>query len=123
MTQEAKDSSGNYVSTKYITTYSNGTSTFSGTSIYTTGKTGDATKEVYIGSSFYGWLSDFSIFAHSSYPFFLRGGSYGNGSNTGVFSSDHDNGVSDSNFSFRAVLCPLQFDTQRLKMELVQILF
>ena len=33
-----------------MTTYSNGTSKNSGTAIYTIGKTGDATKEVYTGS-------------------------------------------------------------------------
>ena len=104
MTQEAKDSSGNYVSTKYITAYSNGTSTDYGTSIYTIGKTGDSTKEAYIGSGSTGWFSDSSYFVHSSNAFFIRGGTCIGGFSAGVFRSYYYNGASYSYNSFRAAL-------------------
>ena len=107
MTKEAKDGA-NYISTKYITAYSNGTSTYSGTKIYDVGKVGDATKEVYKGSGNYSWApnSDCAYFVYSSNPFFRRGGNYNSGANAGVFFSSNGTGSSYSNFSFRAVLCP-----------------
>ena len=107
MTKEAKDGA-NYISTKYITAYSNGTSTYSGTKIYDVGKVGDATKEVYKGSGNYSWApnSDYAYFVYSSYPFFIRGGYCGNGAVAGVFYSYYSSGYRDSDNSFRAVLCP-----------------
>lgn len=107
MTKEAKDGA-NYISTKYITAYSNGTSTYSGTKIYDVGKVGDATKEVYKGSGNCSWApnSDYAYFVGSSGPFFKRGGYFYNGADAGVFYSYYSYGNSRSYNSFRAVLCP-----------------
>ena len=107
MTKEAKDGA-NYISTEYITAYSNGTSTYSGTKIYDVGKVGDATKEVYKGSGNYSWApnSDYAYFVYSSSPFFIRGGFYDNGAFAGVFYSGSNTGDSNLYISFRAVLCP-----------------
>ena len=91
-------------STKYATAYSNGTSTYYGTKIYEVGKIGDATKEVYKGSSDRKWNNDSSYFLYSSVPFFRRGGSYNHGSNAGVFSSSYNYGGVDSTGGFRVVL-------------------
>ena len=65
----------NYISTKYITAYNNGTSTHSGTKIYEVGKVGDATKEVYKGTGNYSWSSnsDYFNFIYLDNPFSLRG--------------------------------------------------
>jgi hypothetical protein len=107
MTKNAKDSSNNYISTKYITAYNNGTSEYSAAStLYKVSITGDATKEVRKKSSTYGWFSDYSYFVSSGSPFFRRGGGYGDGSDAGVFYSGRRSGSGDSNNSFRVVLCP-----------------
>ena len=104
MTKEAKDEEGNYISTKYITAYSNGTNSGSGAVLYTTGKVGDATKEVRkMSSSFTAWFNDYSYVASSTVPFFLRGGNYSSDSYEGVFCSDGYNGDSGS-ASIRVVL-------------------
>jgi hypothetical protein len=100
MTQEAKDSNGNYISTKYITAYSNGTDDYYGTKIYEVGKVGDATKEVYAGDTL--WFLDTESFASSELPFFVRGGYYNFNSYAGVFASNARwNGE-----ALRTVLCP-----------------
>ena len=113
--QEAKDGKGNYISTKYVTVYENGTSSNSGNAIiYKVGKVGDATKEVnkggaYSGTSttrYYNWFSDYPYVANSSYPFFIRGGYYTYGSDAGVFYSSSTNGYSYNSYGFRAALCP-----------------
>lgn len=114
MTQEAKDSSGNYESTKYITAYSNGTADFSGnTIVYGVGKVGDATKEINKGgnyttmsTNYTNWNADYSYLCNSGSPFFNRGGYCGNGAGAGVFWSGNINGDSNSKVSFRAVLSP-----------------
>ena len=114
MTQEAKDSSGNYTSTKYITKYGGSSSNSGNAVVYTYGKIGDSTKEVNLGgqdtnsATTYraNWFGDYSNLAYSSYPFFTRGGYYSNGADAGVFSSGQTNGISNSGNSFRAVLCP-----------------
>ena len=103
MTKEAKNGD-NYISTKYVTAYKNGTSTFYGTTIYTIGKTGDATKETYEGAGKYSWNSDYAYFAYSGCPFFYRGGGYSEKSIAGVFYSYPANGESDVNYGFRVVL-------------------
>ncbi len=91
-------------STKYATKYSNNSSESSGTLLYTVGKTGDSTKEVYTGYGTANWFTDYSRFLHSGGPFFLRGGGYNNGSVAGVFGSSYYNGSDVSSYSFRVVL-------------------
>ena len=114
MTQEAKDSSGNYTSTKYITKYGGSSSSSGNAVVYTYGKIGDSTKEVNLGgqdtnsATTYraNWSGDYSRLAISSYPFFARGSGYSSGAPAGVFCSLYASGLSGSSFSFRAVLCP-----------------
>ena len=91
-------------STPYATAYTNGTTTSSGTKIYEVGKTGDATKEVYTGTSGKNWNDDYSYFLYSSLPFFERGGYCSDGSGTGVFSSNSLDGDGYGSLSFRVVL-------------------
>ena len=95
-------------STKYATKYSNNTTTSYGTKIYEVGKIGDGTKETYSESSSYSWNpnNDYTYFAYSSGPFFIRGGLFLDGSDAGVFSSLAYDGSSSSIDSFRVVLCP-----------------
>ena len=96
--------STNGQSTKYATAYTNGTDTNSGEKIYEIGKTGDATKEVYLGSGSKNWNDDYSYFLRSSYPFFLRGGTYNISLNAGVFYSGTYDGYGSDLNSFRVVL-------------------
>ena len=63
--------------------------------------TGDAIKEVWVSGS-RAWLSNYSYFVYSSYPFFIRGGSCSASANAGVFYSNYTNGYT----SFR-VVCSL----------------
>ena len=53
------------------------------------------------------WNSDYSHFPYSSYPFFLRGGAYGFGSESGTFTFHYYGGNSGGNFGFRSVLVAL----------------
>ena len=72
---------------------------------YTRGKLGDATKEMApVSSSNTSWYSDYSYFPVSSSPWFLRGGSYGNGASAGAFSFRNVSGNAVSVISSRAVL-------------------
>ncbi len=106
MTQEAKDSEGNYISTKYVTAYENGTS-LSANNVYDICKVGDAIKEVRTGNNTaHAWFNDYSVFAYSSAPFFRRGGSYSYTGSAGVFCSSYDSGSSNGIIGFRVVLCP-----------------
>ncbi len=91
-------------STKYKTAYTNGTDTNSGEKIYEIGKTGDATKEVYLGSSSRNWNDDYSYILYSSAPFFTRGSGYDGGSGAGVFYSGAHSGEGYAGHSFRIVL-------------------
>ena len=50
------------------------------------------------------WYSDYAIFVNSSYPWFVRGGSYSNGAYAGVFGFNYDTGVSYSGYSSRLVI-------------------
>ena len=50
------------------------------------------------------WYADYSSFVYSSYPWFLRGGSYTNGVLAGQFSFDHVTGGVRSFVGFRLVL-------------------
>lgn len=95
-------------STKYATKYSNNSTTNLGTLLYTVGKTGDSTKEVYVGSGDRNWFSDYSYFLCSSDPFFGRGGFFSNGSYAGVFGSCNTLGDDYSVYSFRVVLAGVQ---------------
>ena len=91
-------------STKYATAYTNGTYTNLGEKIYEIGKTGDATKEVYLGSSSRNWNDDYSYILYSSAPFFTRGSGYDGGSGAGVFYSGAHSGEGYAGHSFRIVL-------------------
>jgi len=65
-------------STKYVTAYSNSTSTYNATNLsdFTTGRdvshTGDAIHEVWVKTS-YSWFSDYSYFVDYELPFVGRG--------------------------------------------------
>ena len=53
------------------------------------------------------WYSDYSYFAGLTYPFFLRGGIYGDTSGAGLFSFGRSYGGSGYNNGFRSVLVSL----------------
>ena len=61
----------------------------------------------YTGSSYTGhaltetknWYSDYASFVDTSYPWFVRGGYYGNRTNAGVFYFNRDNGNAYSSYS------------------------
>ena len=53
------------------------------------------------------WYADHSIFvASTGYPWFIRGGYYGDGILAGQFRFDHHTGVESNYVSFRIVLSP-----------------
>ena len=105
MTDTAKSGS-NYKSTKYVTAYSNGTSKYLDSFIYSVGKVGDATKEVFKGYSAWGyWFKENAFTVRNSDPFFLRGGYCGSGVNVGMFNSSFENGARYDKASFRVILC------------------
>ncbi len=86
-------------STKYATKYSSDSETPTYEKYYP----GDATYEVFKGSS-RAWNDDYSYFVDSSSPFFDRGGTYNDGTNAGVYSANDVDGYSVSYRSFRVVL-------------------
>ena len=51
-----------------------------------------------------GWYSDIVIFVDSSFPWVMRGGSYFDSANAGVFSFYYDIGYSSSGYSSRLVI-------------------
>ena len=73
------------------------------------GKYGDAVYETSANgnSSSSSWYGDYSNFPGTSYPFFIRGGNYYNGTDAGVFCFGSNSGNSDSDNSFRPVLVAL----------------
>ena len=72
------------------------------------GKYGDAVYETSASSSeSTSWYGDYSGFPRTSNLFFVRGGSYGNGTYAGAFSFGTAYGDWDSNYSFRPVLVAL----------------
>ena len=77
-------------------------------STHSRGKLGDATKETLksYGNSKGGWYDDYARFVNSGYSWFIRGGSYGNGSGAGVFLFSRNSGSANSSYSARAVLFP-----------------
>ena len=87
---------------KYYDSYKYDTSNTS----HARGKLGDATKETLatFGSGAGGWYSDYANFPHSSYSWFSRGGSYGNGAGAGVFGFIGSHGGDISDGSARAVV-------------------
>ena len=73
------------------------------------GKYGDAVYETSANgnSSSSSWYGDYSYFPDADWPFFARGGLYGNGTDAGVFCFYDYSGVSSSGSSFRPVLVAL----------------
>ena len=89
---------------KYVTTYANGSSETDQTA-YNRGRLGDATGEVVLTASYNGgWYGDCVYFPSSSVSWFLRGGSYSNGTYAGVFYFSNNTGNSYTDRSSRAVL-------------------
>ena len=82
----AMASSSTTASTKYLTLYT------------TNNKKGDAANETS------GWNSDYSGFVSSSHPVFVRGGTFNNGGNAGVFAYKNTNGNPNNNNGFRVCL-------------------
>ena len=66
----------------------------------------------YTGTSYTGhaltetknWYSDYADFVFTSYPWFLRGGNYGDGASTGVFGFGINDGNSYNSYSSRPVI-------------------
>ena len=52
------------------------------------------------------WNGQYMDFRPASYPWFSRGGHYGDGSNAGLFSTDGDDGGAGSDYAFRVALVP-----------------
>ena len=102
-------------STKYVTKYNNNTENYYERNvIYRSGKIGDATKEVNEGKVYhtevYGeqilnWFEDAADFVTSDYPFFMRG-SYGDGTETGIFAFSYNQGLGFAGCGFRVTLSP-----------------
>ncbi len=88
-----------YPANKYIDKYSFGTSNTSRIK----SKLGDGIKEVYNSGSA-GWYSDYSYVAFSSNPWFLRGGTYSNGTASGTFTSFVNTGYLLSNRTVRLII-------------------
>lgn len=113
MTNAAKNASGEYVSSKYITIYSNDEDSFVGnvTTIHKTGKIGDNTKEVnqggiMPGSStelYWSWFHNSPSNVSTSLPFYSHGGIYTSKSGAGIFHLAANN---SRNSPMRVVLCP-----------------
>ncbi len=98
LTKYAKDGD-NYISTKYITAYDNGTSDRFKTMTYVAGKIGDATKETF------SWFGNTSNIVYEDYPFFERGDNVHNYNKAGIFSYVSLRGESTKATSFRISLC------------------
>ena len=69
---------------------------------------GDATGEMgpFMNTWRSGWNMDDSIFIYSSYPWFERGGSFSNGTKSGVFYFNGGEGNAFERYTFRLVLTP-----------------
>ena len=106
-TYQAKNAGSNYTysgNEKYVTPYAYGTTEIDQVA-YNRARLGDATGEIVTATGgSRGWYSDSSLFASSSYPWFLRGGDYYYGSNAGVFYFYDDLGSSVSDVSSRGAL-------------------
>ena len=71
---------------------------------FTRGKLGDSTIEVTIPGVYKNWYGDSPILVYANFPMFLRGGSYGNGENSGAFNFHYTYGHANSGNSTRAVI-------------------
>ena len=77
---------------------------------YTSGLLGDATKEIAntktsaSGGNNGLWFNDIARFSTSAYPWFYRGGYFGNGSLAGVFGFGRAGGIAGSYHASRLVL-------------------
>ena len=71
---------------------------------YTRGRLGDATVEMAPKGTRGNWYSDSAGFLYSSGPWFMRGGSYGDGTNAGAFSFINITGGASHSYSFRVSL-------------------
>ena len=90
---------------KYIDTYAYGTSSSDQTE-YNRSRLGDATGEVVVSSGT-AWNNDTAYFVGSSWPWFVRGGSYEDDSLAGVFGFINYSGDAHSSYSVRAALLAL----------------
>ncbi len=54
------------------------------------------------------WYKDYAYFVHSSYPWFVRGGHWSNGTEAGSFAFSLSTGGTYTSISFRVVLAPAQ---------------
>lgn len=106
MTKHAKDPvTGAYISTKYLTAYSNGQmDNVSVDILYNMGKVGDASKEVRCSSGDTYWNGDFSRFIAYTVPYYGRGGSAGYESAGGIFYTDSTSGGAYGSVTFRVSL-------------------
>ena len=104
MTKEAKNVNGEYISTKYITKYTNGTGDNNSiTKTREVSKIGEGVKEIRRKSDVYGWYGDYLHIVERSYPFHKRGGNYGASRGSGVFFVRNSNDKGNS-ISFRICL-------------------
>ena len=109
-TSDLSNSSTNYFSqsahSPYVNTYnftdpnSCTFATCGGQALYETNDGSDSGQHQWNGSHMY--------FVYSSYPWFLRGGFYHNGSGAGLFYAYHNHGYADDYDAFRVALAPLQ---------------
>ena len=92
----------NFIDSKYYDSYSYNTSEIN----QTRGKLGDATKETLsiINNSFGGWYSDKSAFVYSTNSWFVRGASFNNIQEAGIFYFSRSAGNSNLYHTTRAVL-------------------
>ena len=95
------------INDKTKTVYRNVTETNSGETVKKICRTGDGIKETWILDG-YSWFNDSSYFVNINIPFSLRGGTYNNEKNAGLFFSGYNNGKADpvgfNSYSFRLIL-------------------
>ena len=86
---------------KYYDSYTYG-ATYNNSSAYARGRLGDATREMApTGRNPSAWYSDSAIFPFSSSSWFVRGGSYDNGTDAGIFNFSCSDGNASNYGSFR----------------------
>ena len=89
-----------FPSKRYYDKYSYGTSYTE----YTRGKLGDATIEMAPTGTTGNWYGDYANFPGGSYPWFIRGGNFGDGAYAGAFDFNGGIGHAVTDISARAVL-------------------
>lgn len=89
----------------YYDSYTYGTG-YNDATAHARGLIGDATRETLktFGGSTSGWYSDYSVFPNSTLSWFIRGGSFYDGANAGVFNFNTNNGSMRSGYSWRGVV-------------------